>query len=137
MSSDIMIRTRTDGAQEARDKRFRASFENRAWRVVTEMTGRRDEPNFDRAVIYDKGELWVVATGSRELDGLDKFTTPLGDQGFHGFLVQETDFEGNDLPHRAVFGHTALTTAAERFGHIGALPARSRRRPPAASLRAG
>jgi hypothetical protein len=137
MSSDVMIRTRTDGAQEARDRRFRAAFENRSYRVMTEITTRRDEPAHGRAVIYDKGELWVVATGSRELDAGDKFTTPLGDQGFHGFLVQETDFEGTDLPHRAVFGHTALTTAAERFGHITGLPARSRRRPPAASLRVG
>lgn len=128
--NDGIYRTRSEAAKDARDKRLRAWFGKRRWRVMTEMSGeRRQRLGVARemsVVRYDQGEFWII-TRDRV------FQTPFGYKGRHGFLIIEVDPEtGADLNPLSVaaFGYGVLTKAQELFKSFpDGLPA-ERQHPP-------
>lgn len=93
---------------------FASWFSGRRWRVATEATCVRDTPDGDR-VTYEQGEFWVSEPAV--------YQTPLGRRGRHGFILQEVDEAGSDIPgSRAAFGATALRRAFDLFGSIINMP---------------
>ena len=101
-------------------QKFEQWFKDRHWRVCTEMTGNRVKDGY--IVIYYKGFFQVTPPGT--------FQTPLGHRGRSGYLIQETDAGGTDLPgtEPVPFGRAALLHAIEEFGLVKDLPKRDPRR---------
>jgi hypothetical protein len=115
------------GAALARSRmeRFDAWFKDRRWRVRTEVTEVREKDG--SSVVYDHGEFWVRPP--------EKFRTPFGNEGRHGFLIREVDpATGRDLDPAVdvAFGHILLVSAVQRYGAIRDLPAEQRKIPPPA-----
>ena len=92
---------------------FAQWFAERHWRVLTEATGLRQQ--LDAAVAYKDGK-FVISGG--------EFLTPLGTPaGTEGYLVQEQDPLGNDLPVMAAFREDVLRKAEALYGTVAGLPA--------------
>lgn len=113
------------GAALARSRmeRFDTWFRDRRWRVRSEVTEVREQE--DSVVIYDQGEFWVRPP--------EKFRTPFGNEGRHGFLIREIDpATGEDLDpvNDVAFGHILLVSAVSAYGAVRDLPPEQRKIPP-------
>lgn len=114
---DYLRGARSVNIRAAKRARLEDWFQGRRWRVMTELTGNGPEGTCER--------------GEFRLKPPATFTTPLGNTGRHGFIIQEIGPDGKDLTTRpAAFGLQVLRLAQERFGSVGGLPPkRGRGRP--------
>lgn len=111
----------TAGLRYSREDRQQAWFgDGRHWRVCGEITGNRIKDGFK--VFYFRGFFQVAPPGV--------FQTPFGYKGRSGYLIQETDAEGKDLPGTApqTFGRMALARANNIHHSVTGLPERDPRR---------
>jgi hypothetical protein len=116
-----MTRKKAQQQMAQRDK-FEQWFSGRHWRVASEVSGERAGEAAglppDCEVRYQDGFFAVRPP--------HVFRTPLGHSGRQGYLITETDADGNDLPGaiRAAFGRTTLTRAVREYGAVSGLPAK-------------
>jgi hypothetical protein len=95
------------------DKKIEGWFSGRRWRVLTEVDGAKLVSGV--TVIYRQGAFEIPIPGV--------FVTPIGHRGRHGFLVIETDGNGNDIAgSEQAFGEAVLRRASENYGLISGLP---------------
>lgn len=114
---DFLRGARSSNIRAAKQAKFEYWFQGRRWRIMTELSGNGPEGS------CEKGEF--------RLNPPAKFTTPLGNTGRHGFIIQEIGTDGKDLSTRPVaFGLQVLRLAHERYGSVVNLPPkRGRGRP--------
>lgn len=106
---------------QTRDKQITDWFEGRHWRVCREITGNRELAG--HRVGFFRGYFTITPPAV--------FQTPQGRRGRAGYLMQETDMFGRDLPGTdpLPFGRQALETANRRFpGAVTSLPKTDPRR---------
>lgn len=89
-------------------------FATRRWRVYAEADGDGTiaaANGDDIAVHFKKGRFWVESPGA--------FTSPLGNAGRNGVILQEVDAAGNDIPgSQAAFGSSVVARAREEYGAV-------------------
>jgi hypothetical protein len=105
--------------QAAREEKLAEWFENRHWRVLTEIDGIRAWPVGAKA---DDPESILVRfrKGSFVVDKPGYYASPLGHPGRNGVLIRETDAEGADLPGKVTtqFGLGTLRSAVAKYGAV-------------------
>ncbi len=106
--------------RRAREEKFAGWFRGRYWRVCHEITGNREKDGF--VVSYFRGHFQVKAPAV--------FQTPLGHKGRSGYLIQEINSAGSDLPGTQPhpFGRKALEHAISLYHSVTGLPERDPRR---------
>jgi hypothetical protein len=112
--------SRTAALKASKTAKDQEWFQGRHWRVCAEISGRRELGG--HRIDYHQGFFQVT--------GPAVFQTPFGHKGRSGYLIQETDAAGTDLPGTVpqAFGRGALRGAIERFGAVSGLPKRDPRR---------
>jgi hypothetical protein len=81
-------------------------FSTRRWRVFTEADGTDTESG--HAVTFRKGKFRVEPPGA--------FTSPLGNTGRNGVMLQEVGAEGRDIAGSLhAFGESVVTKAREVY----------------------
>ncbi len=112
---DYLRGSRSVNIRAAKRSQLEQWFRMRRWRVMTELSGTGPEGTCER--------------GEFRLKPPATFTTPFGNTGRHGFIIQEIDpVTGSDLSTRpAAFGQQVLRLAEERFGAVVNLPPRRKR----------
>jgi hypothetical protein len=97
------VEAKSEALKETRAEIMKRLFDGRKWKVLKE-----------------------VHLGKNEQTGLpDRFKTPFGNKGSHGFVLQEVREDDQDV--REVVGATVLKRAAEEFGAVE-LPVKQRKR---------
>jgi hypothetical protein len=106
---------RGDALRQRREARFDEWFKDRRWRVCAEMNGEREA---NGSTVHYRG-------GFFRIDPPAVFQTPLGHKGRSGYLVQEVDKEGRDIPDsRHPFGRRTLEHAVSAYQSVTGLPAK-------------
>jgi hypothetical protein len=96
------------------DDRLASWFRDRRWRVMTELNGG----------VTMAGTTVTYARGAFEIAPPGVYVTPLGSRGRRGYVIIETDGDGNDIPGTGTaFGEAALRRASAAWGTITGLPA--------------
>lgn len=81
-------------------------FGTRRWRVFTEADGPDDGSGY--AIAFKKGRFRIEPPGA--------FTSPLGNTGRNGVMLQEVDAAGQDVPDSLhAFGESVVTKAREVY----------------------
>lgn len=97
-------------------------FKDRRWRIVTEATGAAFIPATEGPLETEEGPVIPVHfdRGRIRIDAPGAFRSPLsGNPGRSGFLLQEVDADGNDIPgSQYPFGEPAVKAAREDFHAI-------------------
>lgn len=101
---------------DAWTKRLAPWFENRRWRVETELNG----------TVTIGGVKFTYDKGAFEVEPPGVFVTPLGHRGRHGYVIIEVDADGRDIPGTGTaFGDATLRRASKAYGTVTGLPEES------------
>lgn len=94
--------SRGEALRRSRNQKMTDWFGGRRWRLATETSLENED------VLIRDGEFWMKPGRV--------FRTPFGHKGRHGYVLQEIDQNGADIPgSRVTFGWITLQNASEMF----------------------